>query len=311
MVGQASVEHLGMLVNRTDGCCDEYRAVLWNGTSYKTKPNVIVRFGPINGPLTVGGFSGDVKDNRVFGPELGMGWVIGEALRDETVLFIKTAVGDKTLSFDFRPPSSGKGDFRNKALEAGWLYRLMMERIDETLNNLTGVVPDYDEQYDGYELTSFTWFQGFSDYIASSTVNQYGTHLTNLIHDVRTELGVPNLPIIIGELGMHGIDAPRTGYGARVWKMRGHQQRVAEQTRNAIVVPTAPYVVKNGSEFNTNFHYRGRADTYWHIGKALGRGVLQMMNVSLSALSSSAYSSWLSTDRMYCDCAASPNVRIL
>ena len=43
----------------------------------------------------------------MIGPELGFGWVLGDALK-EPVLLIKCAWGGKSLAVDFRPPSAGK-----------------------------------------------------------------------------------------------------------------------------------------------------------------------------------------------------------
>ena len=40
---------------------------------------------------------------------------------------------------------------------------------------------------------------------------------------------------------------------------------------------TAPYVVSNGSKYNGAYHYYGRADTYFHIGQAFGRGALRLL----------------------------------
>jgi hypothetical protein len=55
------------------------------------------------GPLSVG--FGAREDT--IGPELGFGWVVGDAL-DEPVLLIKCAWGGKSLAVDFRPPSAGQ-----------------------------------------------------------------------------------------------------------------------------------------------------------------------------------------------------------
>ncbi len=44
--------------------------------------------------------------NNMIGPELGFGWVMGDAI-DAPVLIIKCAWGGKSLAVDFRPPSSG------------------------------------------------------------------------------------------------------------------------------------------------------------------------------------------------------------
>ena len=45
------------------------------------------------------------------GPELGFGYVMG-TFHDEQVLLIKTAQGNRSLGFDFRPPSSGRDGAR-------------------------------------------------------------------------------------------------------------------------------------------------------------------------------------------------------
>jgi hypothetical protein len=35
--------------------------------------------------------------------------------------------------------------------------------------------------------------------------------------------------------------------------------------------------VANETSYNGGYHYYGRADTYFHIGKAFGDGMLQLM----------------------------------
>ena len=68
---------------------------------------------PRHGRLTVGFGSPknarDENNKRIrvpgVGPELGIGWVLGEAL-DEPVLLIKTAWGGRALKHTFRPPSA-------------------------------------------------------------------------------------------------------------------------------------------------------------------------------------------------------------
>jgi hypothetical protein len=73
---------------------------------------------------------------------------------DEHVLLIKTAMGNRSLGFDFRPPSSGRSqpadDFE------GAEYRLMVQGVRETLDDIAKVVPGYRGQ--GYEIAGFGWF---------------------------------------------------------------------------------------------------------------------------------------------------------
>lgn len=84
---------------------------------------------------------------------------------------------------------------------------------------------------------------------------------------------------VIGELGMHGMDPQGRG-SDRVLAMRAAQHSVTlldEFRDNTLFVRTAPYVVSNGTSYNGGYHYYGRADTYFHIGKAFGDGMLQLL----------------------------------
>lgn len=66
----------------------------------------------------------------------------------------------------------------------------------------------------------------------------------------------------------------------RVLAMRAAQHSVTlldEFRSNSFFVRTAPFVVANETSYNGGYHYYGRADTYFHIGKAFGDGMLQLM----------------------------------
>ena len=58
------------------------------------------------------------SNGRSIGPELGFGHVLG-TFHDEQVLLIKTAQGNRSRGFDFRPPSSGRTEPDNM-FEAHW-----------------------------------------------------------------------------------------------------------------------------------------------------------------------------------------------
>ena len=65
-------------------------------------------------------------NGKHMGPELGFGYVLG-AFHDEQVLLIKTAMGNRSLFFDYRPPSSGPIDADMPDKSEGMEYRLMVE----------------------------------------------------------------------------------------------------------------------------------------------------------------------------------------
>lgn len=92
-------------------------------------------------------------------------------------------------------------------------------------------------------------------------------------------MDAPELPFVVGELGMHGVNV--TGRGAdRVMALRAAEKKVtmeAEFCNTTVFVPTAQYVIANGTAYNGGYHYFGRADTYYHIGKAFGEAMLSLV----------------------------------
>jgi len=192
MVGAASIDHLDLLVQGNESS-NEIRDTLWNGTTYMERDDVFIKRRDNHGKLTVDRTAlYTYKD--MFGPELMIGWTLGDALKDEKILLIKTAWGGKKLAIEFRPPSAGQGNFLNAdQWEYGYLYRAMITDALDTLSNLTEYIPDYDENA-GYELSGFVWLQGFGDMRYSGMTNEYGTNLVDFIRDVRLDLDAPELP---------------------------------------------------------------------------------------------------------------------
>jgi alpha-galactosidase len=148
------------------------------------------------------GFSGAPLTARkagTIGPELGFGHVMGY-YHDEQILLIKTAMGNRALGFDFRPPSSGRNapDSKWESLE----YRLMIEGVHKTLDNIKDIVPGYKGQ--GYEIAGFVWWQGHKDGYTPELVVEYESNLTNLINDVRAEFKAPKMLAIVATVGFGG-----------------------------------------------------------------------------------------------------------
>jgi hypothetical protein len=87
------------------------------------------------------------------------------------------------------------------------------------------------------------------------------------------------LHIVIGELGMCGLNV--TGPAAtRIQGLQAAQRGVCQQPEfqnTTRFVPTAQYAVLDGMTYNGIYHYNGRADTYYHIGQALGCGMIELL----------------------------------
>jgi Carbohydrate esterase, sialic acid-specific acetylesterase len=287
--GKGSILHLDRLIEQPcAGACNEFRNALWNesSSSYKINREVFEKYLTYSsGPLSVHGnwMEQDTNDTeyQTFGPDLMFGWTVEEGL-GETIAIIKTAWGGKSLAIDFRPPSSGLGNYSNiDPSRYGLYYRKMVDEILSSLREIRSWVPSYNDEL-GYVLSGFVWFQGYNDLIHQEMCNEYGRNLANLIRDLRFSLDAPELPFVVGELGMHGNDErfiPEFAM-SRIMKIRSSQLLVTkmdEFLENTLFASTSQYAVLDGDRFGGVYHYCGRADTFFHIGQAFGRSMLSLL----------------------------------
>jgi alpha-L-fucosidase len=211
-----------------------------------------------------------------FGPELGFGMVLGDASLNQ-VLIIKTAWGGRSLYKDFRPPSSGG--------TVGPTYLQMIKAIKESLANLKTRFPSYDGGE--YELSGFVWWHGWNDHIDACNHEyergpaEYEQNLANLVHDVRNDLGAPNLPFVIGEfLGPYGRGCASVHPHANT--IRKAQAAVAARPEfhgTVAFVPTHDLgVPKEESPGPWEPHHEFRsAETYYLVGEALGKAMKTLL----------------------------------
>lgn len=201
------------------------------------------------------------------GPEFTFGLFMEKHL-NEPILIIKTSWGGRSLHTDFRPPGAGpyewsefelaqhkrRGDdlekIKAEKLKAtGVYYREMVAHVRKVLADIKRVVPEYDDKQ-GYELAGFVWFQGFNDLVSAWTYDQrdkpggydlYGRLLAQLIRDVRKDLAAPQMPFLIGVIGIDG-----TGEAAKPTMIHLREAQAApaslpEFKGNVAAVQTAVY----------------------------------------------------------------------
>lgn len=207
-----------------------------------------------SGALTAG--YGAAGRGPKIGPEFTFGITMEESL-DQPVLIIKTAWGGKSLHTDFRPPSAPPFQFREEQLTqweeqgkdvaaikrqkqeaTGHYYRLMLEHVREVLRDPSAVYPDYDAKA-GHELAGFVWFQGWNDMVDGGVYPErgqpggyalYSRLMATFIRDVRKDLQAPELPLVIGVMGVGG---PTELYGARQQRYK----QVHQNFRDAMAAP--------------------------------------------------------------------------
>jgi alpha-galactosidase len=218
--------------------------------------------GPLHGPLTVGFGSPKRVTNEQgrkvmtqgVGPELGIGWLLGDRF-DEPVLLIKAAWGGRAVKQTFRPPSAmpTEDELKQRLAEVkeknpamtldqlrasyGGDYRKIVSETQRVLADIEKYCPQYDEG-SGYELAGFIWFQGWNDGVGAGNP-AYTEQMSHFIRDIRKDLKAPELPFVIGELGTDGEKA-----GGWVATFRQQQAAIAalpEFQKNVRLAKTAPY----------------------------------------------------------------------
>jgi Carbohydrate esterase, sialic acid-specific acetylesterase len=215
------------------------------------------------GPLTVG--FGAPEDK--IGPEFTFGLTM-ERLLGEPILIIKTAWGGRSLHTDFRPSSAGPYVWSKYELEqlkdrgedlekvraekidaTGRYYREMIKHVQFVLADIERIVPGHDPE-SGYELAGFVWFQGFNDLVSDWTYDQrmepngyalYAELLAQLIRDVRRDLAAPQLPVVVGVMGIGGLKENEVAPQMHFRQAQIAPSRLAEFRGNVVAVETAPF----------------------------------------------------------------------
>lgn len=215
------------------------------------------------GKLTTGFGAPDDK----IGPEFTFGLTMEKALK-EPILIIKTSWGGRSLHTDFRPPSAGAFAWREgelaerkkngediekhqaeKVAATGLIYRAMIDHVRMVLKDIQRVVPDHDDKR-GYELAGFVWFQGFNDYVDGGVYPRqdepdgyelYADLLAHFIRDVRKDLAAPNMPFVVGVMGIDGLRGDKNKPMSNFRAAQRQPALRAEFQGNVFTVETAAF----------------------------------------------------------------------
>jgi hypothetical protein len=276
------------------------------------RDDVFIKFLERKGPLTVG-FGSPGRT----GVELEFGAAMGNHF-DEPVLLIKAAWGGHSLVKNFRPPSAGfpaasvldkelkqaqdrvkqnneknrkndplpeMGDIKK---EYGLSYRNMLSEVRTGLKDAGTLFPALKGR--PLEVAGFVWFQGWNDQYGGE--NEYESNLKHLISDVRKDLGVPKLPVVIAAMGQNG-SKPAAGAMLIVQKAQLAMNDVPEFKGNVKTIRTDVLVDKAAEELypkwrenqdqwklvggDFGYHYLGSAIWFNRIGKSMGDAMVELL----------------------------------
>jgi alpha-galactosidase len=154
-------------------------------------------FAERKGALNVG--FGSAADR--YGPELSFGHYMGDFLNDD-VLLLKVVQGGTDLRVDWKTPCSTMNTGNNltpEELAQESLYDALIERARQIQN--PAILAQYFPQYAGKtaQIAGFIWFQGWNDGLNDLNRNNYETNMTCLVNDIRADLFLPELPIVIAQ----------------------------------------------------------------------------------------------------------------
>lgn len=211
-------------------------------------------------------------DDARFGPEFGFGWEIGEFF-DEPVLIIKTCWGGKSLFADFRSPTA----VAKRGGRVGDYYVGIFDYSHAVLDRLSEEFPEFAGQ--GYQIAGFGWHQGWNDGGNDFTASQYEENLADLIRDIRSEFGRPELPVSIANTGIGGDSAS----GPRLTLLQGQlavadPEHYPEFAGNVAAVDTRPFWEEsNVSPRDQGFHWNQNGKSYYLIGEAMGQKMIDLL----------------------------------
>lgn len=209
----------------------------------------------------------------LIGPELMFAHQLDEYYEDP-VLIIKTAWGGKSLAEDFRPPSAGG--------TTGEFYTAMIRTVKEVTENLGTEFPDIG--ITDFRISGFAWFQGWNDGASDDFLNEYESNLYHLVHDVRDDLGVPDLPFVIASSGQGGYIQTND-----LWVQS--MQNIVSVAQESVgcndtilggkvgFVDTKPfYRDLSASPEDAVYHFNNNALTFLNIGKEMGDEMILAIN---------------------------------
>jgi alpha-galactosidase len=260
--GKGSLEYLVQ-----DRSTDKYKHLLGKDGTWAVRNDVWIHYLDRKGKLTPG-FG--VNEEQI-GPELGFGWVVGDAY-EEPVLLIKLAWGGKSLAEDFRPPSSGG--------QLGPYYTEVVERTKAVLKDLPQQFPELGDR--PYELAGFGWHQGWNDRINDKFVSEYEQNMVHFIRDIRKDLGAKDLPFVIAETGMGGNEEKDAGALALMKAQAAVAEHEEFKGNVAFVGTKAFWRTEDISPTGQGYHWNTNAETYYLIGEAMGRAMNQLCEKQLA-----------------------------
>lgn len=170
--------------------------------------------------------AGSGNGSSSYGPEISLGRTLADENPDRNIAIVKYAVGGANLDEQWNPVSATPNLYDN---------------FTTTISNAIAALPAGET----YSIKGMVWMQGETDAGNTGMTNAYETNLTNLISQVRQDVGVADLPFSIGQLG---AVPGRDGMGT----VQNAQASVAAKDPNVSLVITSAFGLQSDNLHFTN-----------------------------------------------------------
>lgn len=173
---------------------------------------------------------------RTFGPEIGFAHALAKAWPDKRIGIVKQAVGGTGIMAWAPEWNEADAAMTNDA-HKGALYKKL---IGKTLAA---------KKAGNVEIRGFLWLQGGKDMIAMETAERYADNLKTLVAAIRRDLGIADLPVLIGTYRQGDIpdsldDLDLSNFTFESDKLRPGALKVMEAQTNAPRrIPNSNFVI--------------------------------------------------------------------
>jgi len=281
LAGQSNMEGHGRIAGEQKGTLEtlsedpasaaRYKHLLDKDGNWIARDDVYLYYYSPRGKLTIGNSAA----KNAIGPELAFGWVVGDFI-EAPVLLVKWGPGGCSLAGPWRPPSSGKaGDTPRGEKGVGSQYDGMIAGTKQALADLDTNFPELAGRK--HEIVGFGWHQGWNDGCSARDVAEYEKNMVNFIKDVRKDLGVPNLPFVIGGSGFGG-------WGQKIDRRLGIMRAQAAMETHDEFKRNVKYVETRGffrdgpvSPRPIRYHWCCNAESYYLIGEGMGKAMVELL----------------------------------
>lgn len=212
-----------------------------------------------------------INNTQYFGPELGMAEVLQNS--DSEIAFVKYAYGGTAI---YQHPGINNTATNKDNWHGSWdgatpgrLYNGLISTVQTALTEL-------EEQGYAPVIRGMAWMQGETDGEIQfnsgehAAADVYEHNLTEFFKAVRTELNVPDMPIVFGEIYEYSTAV------IQARKIVLAQKRVAETLPGTYLINTGDLVIDGSID---DWHWNGISE--WLLGVRFGEKLYEVTHPAL------------------------------